>query len=688
MQPTANLLLRCPEDAWKDEDAAGLDEAQLLRYRSNLLGSDLAITNFGGGNTSAKIAVADPLTGHAVDVLWVKGSGGDLGSMDLSGFATLYMDRLLSLEGRYRGLEHEDEMVELLDHCIFGRNSRAPSIDTPLHGFLPFRHIDHLHPDAVIAIAAAANGEAVVRELWGETMGWLPWQRPGFDLGLKLRDLVATKSNMRGVVLGGHGLFTWGEDARSCYRNSIAAIAEATDFLNLKLAERRPFGGQVGRTVAKADAASWMVQARAILSDGSTPKIGHFDQSAEVMEFVGSERLDDLAALGTSCPDHFLRTKIAPLVVRDPATLTEAVATYRENYAAYHAEHARTDSPPVRDGNPVVLLVPSLGMMTFAADKATARIAGEFYRNAINVMRGAEVLGGYSALPRSEAFAIEYWSLEEAKLNRLPPRRPLAGKVALVTGAGGAIGRAIAKRLAREGAALVLTDINEEVLQQSREALVAAASSDQVRAIVTDVTDQVRIAEAFDFAAREYGGVDLLVANAGIASAASVSETSIELWRHNMSVLVEGYFLSARAAFAQMKLSGGGSIVFIGSKNGLAASPGAVAYSTAKAAELHLARGLALEGAAHGIRVNSVNPDAVLKGSRIWDGEWRRERAEAYGIAPEQLEAHYRDRSLLKREVLPEDVAEAAYFFLSEASAKSTGNILNVDAGHAGAFPR
>jgi rhamnulose-1-phosphate aldolase/alcohol dehydrogenase len=691
------LPFQAPASRWSDEAARQLSPAELLLYRSNLLGSDLTVTNFGGGNTSAKLAATDPLTGEAATVLWVKGSGGDIGSMQLDGFSTLYLDKLLGLERLYRGVEHEDEMVGYLPHCTFDLNPRAASIDTPLHAYLPFAHVDHVHPDAMIALAAASGGEAATREIYGETVGWLPWKRPGFDLGLQLRDYVAARPGLRGVVLAGHGVIAWGDDAKACYENTIDLIARAARRLNARLANGPAFGGRVTAPqtpAARAEiAAALMPRLRGLLA-GERPKVGHFSDDPETLEFVGSRDFARLADIGTSCPDHFLRTKIAPLRldperVADDVYLAEALETYRAGYAAYYARNAGPADPPMRDPNPVVILLPGVGRFTFAADKATARLAGEFYANAINVMRGATALGGYVGLPEAEAFAIEYWALEEAKLKRMPKPKPLAGRVALVTGAAGGIGAAVAARLLSDGACVMLTDRDAETLEAARLDLDERFGGDLVRACPCDVTEEAQIQAAFDACARTFGGLDILVANAGLASAAPVEETTLALWRKNYDVLVEGYFLASRAAFPLMRRQGGGSIVFIGSKNALAATPNASAYASAKAASLHLARCLALEGAAGGIRVNVVNPDAVIRGSKIWDGDWRRERAGVYGVDPgEELEEFYRNRSLLRRNVYPEDVAEAVAFLVSEAASKSTGNVINVDAGNAQAFTR
>jgi len=688
-------------DLWDDEHAASLDEPGLLLYRSNLLGSDLRITNFGGGNTSAKVSAADPLSGAPTQVLWVKGSGGDIGSMKLDGFATLYLDKLLGLKSRYRGLKHEDEMVALFDHCTFNLNPRATSIDTPLHGFISHAHVDHVHADAVIAIAASEKAEALTREIYGGELGFLPWQRPGFDLGLKLGAMAEANPDMRGVVLGGHGLFTWGPTAKDCYRTTLKMINKAARWLGAN-ARGEAFGGPRVEALPRADrrdiAARLLPAIRRRISAGER-KIGHFTDAAPVLEFVNSRDLKPLAALGTSCPDHFLRTKIRPLVLAfDPAagnldavlaSLDKALADYRADYAAYYKRCKHPDSPPMRDPNPVIYLVPGVGMLSFAKDKATARIAAEFYVNAINVMRGSASVSRYVGLVEQEAFNIEYWRLEEAKLQRLPKPKSLAGRVALITGGAGGIGQAIAARLLGEGASTVLADIDAQSLDATVADFSKRFGKDVVAGVHVDVTSEPAVEAAFREAVLAYGGIDVVVANAGIASAAPFEDTSLELWNRNLAILATGYFLSARAGYRIMKDQGlGGAIVFIASKNALAASPGASAYCSAKAAEVHLARCLALEGAPHGIRANTVNPDAVLRGSKIWQGEWRAQRAASNKVSEAELEEVYRQRSLLKLSVYPEDIAEAVYYFASDLSAKSTGNILNVDAGNAVSFTR
>jgi rhamnulose-1-phosphate aldolase/alcohol dehydrogenase len=687
---------------WNDAEASGLSEADLLVYRSNLLGSDKRITNYGGGNTSAKSVETDPLTRQPVEVLWVKGSGGDLGTMKRDGLASLYMDKLEALKGIYRGVAFEDEMVGYLPHSTFNLNPRAASIDTPLHAYVPRRHVDHMHPDAVIAIAAAKDSKALTEKIFSGEIGWLPWKRPGFELGLWLEKFCIDNPHATGVVLESHGLFTWGDTAKACYETTIRIINRAIEFFDSEARGKPAFGGEIRKTLPKEErkaiAAMLMPAIRGMISAGER-KIGHFDDQPAVLEFIASRDCEKLAALGTSCPDHFLRTKISPLVVDfDPtnpdvakaiAALPEALESYRKGHAAYYERCKRPESPPMRDPNAVVYLVPGVGMITFAKDKATARISGEFYVNAINVMRGASSVSDYMGLPEQEAFDIEYWVLEEAKLQRMPKPKPLAGRIALVTGGAGGIGSAIAQRLLADGACVVLADIDQSALATVEKGFADRHGADVVRGVKLNVTQEDQVAEAFIFAAREYGGLDILVSNAGISSASPVEDTELSMWSRNIDILATGYFLVSREAFRLMKAQkAGGNIVFIASKNGLAASPNASAYCTAKAAEIHLARCLALEGAESGIRVNTVNPDAVLRGSKIWTGEWREQRAAAYNMAPDELEEHYRKRSMLKLGVYPEDVAEAVWFFASDLSAKSTGNILNVDAGNAQGFTR
>ncbi len=690
------------DSRWNAKEAEGMSESELLLYRSNILGSDKRVTNYGGGNTSAKVMEIDPLSGDEVEVLWVKGSGGDIGSIKMDGFATLYMDKLHALKSLYRGVEFEDEMVGYLPHCTFKLNPRAASIDTPLHAYVPRKHVDHVHADAIIAIAASKNSKDLTKEIFGERVGWLPWKKPGYELGLWLEKFCLENPEADGVVLESHGLFTWGDTAKECYDQTIDVINVATKWLAERSEGVAAFGGAIHKSLPAGDrraiAAHLMPAIRGYVS-GNQHMVGHFNDSDAVLEFVNSKEMKPLAALGTSCPDHFLRTKICPLVIEfDPAKgnidavlegLAGQIEAYREDYAAYYERCKKDDSPALRDPNAVVYLVPGVGMITFAKDKATARISGEFYVNAINVMRGASAVSEYQGLPEQEAFDIEYWLLEEAKLQRMPKPKSLAGRVALVTGGAGGIGAATAERYLHEGACVILADINEEALTSTKENLSGNFGTDVVSSVIMDVTNEDAVAAAFADASVEFGGVDILVSNAGIASSAPIEETSLALWNKNMDILSTGYFLVSREAFKLVRVQDmGGAVVFVASKNGLAASPNAAAYCTAKAAEIHLARCLALEGAEAGIRVNVVNPDAVLRGSKIWEGDWLQQRAGTYGTDKDGLEEMYRQRSMLKRSVLPEDIAEACYFFAADTSAKSTGNIINVDAGNVQAFTR
>ncbi len=693
---------RLLENRWDDAYAATLDEPGKLLYRSNLLGADKRITNYGGGNTSAKVWETDPLTGNKVRVMWVKGSGGDVGTIKLDGFATLYMEKLEALKGIYRGVEDEDRMVGFLPHCTFNLNPRAASIDTPLHGFVPFDHVDHMHPDAIIAIAASKNSRELTKDVFGSEIGWLPWRRPGFQLGLDLEAFVKANPDAKGVVLESHGLFTWDNDAKACYELTLAIINKAIKWFAAKTEGKAIFGGAVANTLASEDrraiAARLMPEIRGRIGKDER-KLGHFDDQDAVLEFVNSKELKPLGALGTSCPDHFLRTKIRPLILNldtsKPdvdallAGLDQALEDYCADYTRYYESCKHANSPKMRDPNPVIFLIPGVGMFSFAKDKATARIAGEFYVNAINVMRGASAVSEYQGLPEQEAFDIEYWQLEEAKLQRMPKPKSLAGRVAFITGGAGGIGRATAERLASEGACVVLADIDEAALANTKGDFEKRFSADAVRTVKLDVTQEDAVLRAFAEASVEFGGIDILVSNAGIASSAPVEDTTLAMWNKNIDILATGYFLVSREAFRlfrRQKL--GGNVVFVASKNGLASSPNASAYCTAKAAEIHLARCLALEGADAGIRVNTVNPDAVLRGSKIWNGEWREQRAASSKIEVDDLEEHYRKRSMLKLNVFPEDIAEAIYFLASDASAKSTGNIINVDAGNAQSFTR
>jgi rhamnulose-1-phosphate aldolase/alcohol dehydrogenase len=692
---------------WDDAKAASMkgDEVALLVYRSNLLGADLRLTNYGGGNTSCKAMAEDPLTGNQVEVMWVKGSGGDLGTMKRSGLAALYVDRLRSLENVYRGIEYEDEMVELFNHCIYDLDSKAPSIDTPLHGFLPYKHIDHLHPDAAIALAAAKDGKAIIEELFKGTIGWVEWQRPGFDLGLKMKECVDKNPGIRGIILGSHGLFTWGNTAYKSYLNTLEVIEHCAQYLEDNYGRKRKvFGGQKIHSLPKDQrlkkAATLAPVVRGFCSS-HTKMIGHFTDDDRVLEYVNSNDLEKLAPMGTSCPDHFLRTKISPLVlnlsagedVTNSAAIKEKLLPqfeeYRKMYADYYNTCRHSNSPAMRDANPVVILYPGVGMFTFAKDKQTARAATEFYINAINVMKGAEAVSEYTSLPRQEAFNIEYWLLEEAKLQRMPKPKALSGRIALITGSAGGIGKAIAKKFAAEGACVIINDINEQRMQEAMAEFEKQFGKDAAASTTLDVTKSATIEKAFDSAALAFGGVDIIVNNAGISISKSIAEHTEEDWDKLYDILVKGQFLVSRLGIEIMrKQNMGGDIVNIISKNSIVAGPNNSGYGSAKAAQAHLTRLLAAELGADKIRVNSINPDAVIADSNIWAGGWAEGRAKAYGITVEELPAYYAKRTLLNETILPEDIANACYAFVGGLLNKSTGNILNVDGGVAAAFLR
>ncbi|MBC6612824.1 bifunctional aldolase/short-chain dehydrogenase [Hymenobacter sp. BT507] len=686
---------------WDEAKALELagDEVALFIYRSNLLGADLRLTNYAGGNTSCKITETDPVTGQPVEVMWVKGSGGDIGTLTKAGCANLYVEKLHQLKHRYRGLAFEDEMVALFNHCLFDPKCAAPSIDTPLHGLLPFKHIDHLHPDALIAIAASKDGEQIMKEIWGDTMAWLPWQRPGFDLGLQLEKVVQDNPGVRGVILGGHGLFTWGDTSYASYLNTLEVIEQAATYLEANYGKKRPvFGGAQRESLSpeerRAQAAKLMPTLRGLASQ-QRRMLGHFTDDARVLEFVNSHDLPRLARLGTSCPDHFLRTKIRPLVL-DPeqvgqddvqAYLEKEFDAYRQDYTAYYERSKHDNSPALRDPNPVVILLPGVGMFSFAKDKQTARVAAEFYTNAINVMKGAEAVSEYQGLPEQEAFDIEYWLLEEAKLQRMPKPKSLSGQVAYVTGGTGGIGKAICEVLLQNGACVVAVD--RDRLEETQTELRKRYGKDNALTAAINVTDAETIAESLRQSVLQFGGVDIVVNCAGLSISKPLADTTQADWDILNDVLVKGQFLVSQAAveiLRQQKL--GGSIVNIASKNGLVAGPNNVAYGTAKAAQQHMTRLLAAELGPDRIRVNTVNPDAVLRGSKIWEGDWAAGRAKAYGVSVEELPAHYAKRTLLGEEVLAEDIAKAVLVFVDDQLAKSTGNILNVDGGVAMAFVR
>ncbi|WP_276499493.1 bifunctional aldolase/short-chain dehydrogenase [Pontibacter litorisediminis] len=704
---TANPTFKHVSYLWDEEDAAKLagDEVALLIYRSNLLGADLRLTNYGGGNTSCKAMAKDPLTGEETEVMWVKGSGGDLGTLKRSGLAALHVDRLRSLKNVYRGRGHEDEMVALFHHCLFDLDSKAPSIDTPLHGFLPFRHIDHLHPDAAIAIAASKDGKSITEELFEGTIGWVDWQRPGFDLGLKLRQCLDENPGIRGIMLGSHGLFTWGDTAYESYVNTLEVIERCAGYLEQHVGRKGPvFGGvriQSLEEKARREQAAALAPVLRGFCSSERPMIGHFSDDARVLEFINSQDLDRLAPMGTSCPDHFLRTKISPLVLdlqpdedlSDLKALKEklapAFAAYRQMYAAYYQNHRHPDSPAIRDRNPVIILYPGVGLFAFAKDKQTARVASEFYSNAINVMRGAEAISAYTSLPRQEAFDIEYWLLEEAKLQRMPRPKPLSGKIALVTGSAGGIGKAIARKFVEEGAVVILNDMNEARLQGTGEEFRSAYGKDAYTTAVLDVTREAQIQETFQTAALAFGGVDIIVNNAGLSISKSMEDHTAKDWDLLYDVLVKGQFLVTQAAVDVMRRQAiGGDVLNIVSKNALVSGPNNAGYGSAKAAQLHLSRLNAAELGGDGIRVNVVNPDAVISDSNIWAGGWAEGRAKAYGITVAELPAFYARRTLLGQVILPEDIANACFAFVGGLLSKSTGNVLNVDGGVTAAFVR
>ncbi|WP_406116717.1 bifunctional aldolase/short-chain dehydrogenase [Streptomyces anulatus] len=670
-----------------------------LLKRSHRLGSDARNTNYAGGNTSAKGAGADPVTGAEVDLLWVKGSGGDLGTLTEDGLAVLRLDRLRALKDVYPGVDREDEMVAAFDHCTFGKAGAAPSIDTAMHGLVEAAHVDHLHPDSGIALACAADGEKLTAECFGDSVVWVPWRRPGFQLGMDIAAVKAANPQSIGCVLGGHGITAWGDTSEECENNSLRIIRTAEAFL----ADRgrpEPFGpvidGYEPLPVRERHerAAALAPHIRALASQDRA-QVGHFTDSEVVLDFVSRAEHPRLAALGTSCPDHFLRTKVAPLVLDLPPTapldttvrrLKELHAAYREQYAAYYQRHATADSPAMRGADPAIVLVPGVGMFSFGKDKQTSRVAGEFYVNAINVMRGAEAVSAYTPIEESEKFRIEYWELEEAKLRRMPPPKPLATRVALVTGAGSGIGKAIAHRLAAEGACVIVADLDTDSAEAVADEL---GGPDRAVAVTMNVTDEEEITAAFREAVLAFGGVDLVVNNAGISISKPLLETTAKDWDLQHDIMARGSFLVSREAARLMIEQGlGGDIVYIVSKNAVFAGPNNIAYSATKADQAHQVRLLAAELGQHGIRVNGVNPDGVVRGSGIFAGGWGAQRAATYGIEEDKLGEFYAQRTLLKREVLPEHVANAVFALTAGDLTHTTGLHIPVDAGVAPAFLR
>jgi rhamnulose-1-phosphate aldolase/alcohol dehydrogenase len=701
---TGAIAYRHVADLWDPVRADSCaDEVDRLVLRSNLLGADLRVTNFAGGNTSCKARARDPITGEEIDILWVKGSGGDLGTMTRAGLAGLRMDRLRALPRLYRGHAHEDEMVALYAHCAFGVEGRAPSIDTPLHAFVPARHVDHLHPDAVIAIAACRSAESLTREVFGGRLGWIDWLRPGFELGMRIGAMAKANPDLEGVVLGGHGVISWAEDSESCYRRSLDIIETAGRFIEARAGGRVAFGGAGIATRGPEERRRAVAAAAPVLrglASRRQRKLGHFVDTPEMLAFVGAPDCARLAEIGTSCPDHFLRTKVRPLrldlppeAAQDPAKLREDAAhafdAYERDYAAWYEACRRPDSPPLRDPAPVVLLWPGVGMLTFAADRQTARVAAEYFVNAVNVMRGAETLGGYLGLSPQQAFDVEYWQLEEAKLRRSPPERRLARRAALVSGAASGIGLAIAERFLAEGCAVMLIDRDAARLTAAAAELARRHQPDRVAHAVCDLRDETAIEAALDAASIAFGGIDILVNNAGLSISGDIAEFAAADYDLMEQVMARGSFLLSRGfarRIRQQRLSG--DVLYVASKNGVAAGPSNVAYGSVKAAQIHQARLLATELGRDGVRVNVLNPDAVIRGSGIWSQGWAEGRARAYGIAVEDLPAHYAKRTLLDAEILPEDVAAAAMALVGGDLSKTTGAILTVDGGLPAAFAR
>jgi rhamnulose-1-phosphate aldolase/alcohol dehydrogenase len=670
-----------------------------LVARSNRLGADPKNTNYAGGNTSAKGVETDPVTGEDVELVWVKGSGGDLGTLTESGLAVLRLDRVRALAEVYRGIDREDEMVAAFDFCLHGKGGAAPSIDTAMHGLVDAPHVDHLHPDSGIAIATAADGEALTKEIFGDKVVWVPWRRPGFQLGLDIAAVRADNPKAVGCILGGHGITAWGGTSEQCERNSLWIIRTAGRYIR-KHSKANPFGPRVKRweplssAKRRARAAELAPLLRGVASQ-DRPMVGHFTDDKVVLDFLAARHHPRLAELGTSCPDHFLRTKVKPMVVDLPgdaplakvrARVAELHEQYRADYQAYYDRHAAPDSPSIRGADPLIILVPGVGMFSYGKDKQTARVAGEFYVNAINVMRGAEGLSTYAPIDEAEKFRIEYWALEEAKLRRMPAPKPLATRIALVTGSASGIGRAIAQRVAREGACVVVADLS---LPKAQEVAAEIGSSDVAIGVQVDVSDEDAVQAMVDAAVLAFGGLDLVVNNAGLSLSKPLLATTTADWDLQHDVMAKGSFLVSRAAAKVLIEQGmGGDIVYISSKNSVFAGPNNVAYSAAKADQAHQVRLLAAELGEHGIKVNGINPDGVVRGSGIFAGGWGASRARVYGVPEEDLGAFYAQRTLLKREVLPEHCANAVVALVGPELTHTTGLHVPVDAGVAAAFLR
>lgn len=667
--------------------------------RSNRLGSDPKNTNYAGGNTSAKGTDIDPVTGQPVELLWVKGSGGDLGTLTEKGLAVLRLDRMRALVDVYPGVEREDEMVAAFDYCLHGRGGAAPSIDTAMHGLVDADHVDHLHPDSGIALATAADGEALTKQIFGDRVVWVPWRRPGFQLGLDIAEIKRRNPQAIGTILGGHGITAWGSTSAEAEAHSLEIIETAERYIEQN-GRPEPFGaplpgyGPLPEHQRRTKAAELAPFIRGLASTDK-PQVGHYTDDPRVLEFLSAAEHPRLAALGTSCPDHFLRTKVKPLVLDLPADtpideckarLAELHEAYRVDYQAYYDRHAAADSPAIRGADPAIVLIPGVGMFSYGKDKQTARVAGEFYLNAINVMRGAEAISTYAPIDESEKFRIEYWALEEAKLARMPKPKPLATRIALVTGAASGIGKAIATRLAAEGACVVIADLNGEKAAQAASEI---GNSDVAIGIAADVTDECAVQAAVDATVLAFGGIDIVVNNAGLSLSKSLLDTTAEDWDLQHNVMARGSFLVSKAAaraLIDQKL--GGDIIYISSKNSVFAGPNNIAYSATKADQAHQVRLLAAELGEHGVKVNGINPDGVVRGSGIFAGGWGAKRAAVYGVAEEDLGKYYAQRTLLKREVLPEHVANAAFALCTSDFSHTTGLHVPVDAGVAAAFLR
>jgi rhamnulose-1-phosphate aldolase/alcohol dehydrogenase len=670
-----------------------------LIARSNRLGSDPKNTNYAGGNTSAKGSETDPVTGAPVELLWVKGSGGDLGTLKEPGLAVLRLDRMRALVDVYPGVEREDEMVSAFDYCLHGRGGAAPSIDTAMHGLVDAAHVDHLHPDSGIALATAADGEALTKQIFGDRVVWIPWRRPGFQLGLDIADIKKRNPQAIGTVLGGHGITAWGDTSAEAEAHSLEIIDSVQRYIDAN-GRPQPFGARLDGYAGlpdeqrRAKAAALAPYLRGLASTDK-PQVGHFTDDPRVLEFLASQECPRLAALGTSCPDHFLRTKVKPMVLDLPADasiedsrtrLAELHEQYRADYQAYYDRHASADSPAIRGADPAIVLIPGVGMFSYGKDKQTARVAGEFYLNAINVMRGAEAISTYAPIDEAEKFRIEYWALEEAKLQRMPKPKPLATRIALVTGAASGIGKAIATRLAAEGACVVIADLDAEKASAAAEEL---GNTDVAIGIAADVTDEAAVQAAIEACVLAFGGIDIVVNNAGLSLSKSLLETTAADWDLQHNVMARGSFLVSKAAaraLIDQKL--GGDIIYISSKNSVFAGPNNIAYSATKADQAHQVRLLAAELGEHGVKVNGINPDGVVRGSGIFAGGWGAKRAAVYGVPEEELGAYYAQRTLLKREVLPENIANAAFALCTSDFSHTTGLHVPVDAGVAAAFLR